>query len=156
MKEKEYKPNKTVRYVFETTPERSKRMSDIRGKNTQPEIILRKTLWANGIRYRLNVKKLPGKPDIVIGKSKLAIFIDGEFRHGYNWDEKKLRIKANRDYWIPKIERNMERDLKNNADLEAFGYKVLRFWEQEVRKVLGECLEKIISKLEHYCPNGIH
>lgn len=145
MEEKEYKPNKIVRYVFETTPERSKRMSDIRGKNTQPELILRKALWEKGIRYRLNVKKLPGKPDIVIGKAKLAIFIDGEFWHGYNWEEKKLRIKANRDYWIPKIENNMARDLRNTADLEALGYKVLRFWEHEIRKNLEECISKTMS-----------
>lgn len=145
MKEEQYKPNKTVRYVFETTPERSKRMSDIKGKNTQPEIILRKALWEKGIRYRLNVKKLPGKPDIVIGKAKLAIFIDGEFWHGYKWEEKKLRIKANRDYWIPKIEKNMARDLKNTADLEALGYKVWRFWEQEIKKDLDSIVEKILN-----------
>lgn len=143
MAEKEYSPNKSTRFVFETTPERSKRMSDIRSKDTQPEILLRKALWDKGIRYRLNVKKLPGKPDIVIGKAKLAIFIDGEFWHGYKWEEKKTRIKANRDYWIPKIENNMARDLRNTADLETLGYKVFRFWEQQVKKDLEGCVKKI-------------
>lgn len=131
------------KYIFDTTLERSQRMSNIRSKDTQPEIILRKALWASGIRYRLNVKKLPGKPDIVIGKCKLAIFIDGEFWHGFNWEEKKLRIKANEDYWIPKIEKNMQRDMQNTADLEAIGYTVMRFWEQEVRKNLEGCVLKI-------------
>ncbi|RYD91432.1 MAG: very short patch repair endonuclease [Sphingobacteriales bacterium] len=146
-KSKEYKLNTTVKYVFETTPERSKRMSNIKSKNTQPELILRKALWNAGIRYRLNVSNLPGKPDIVIRKKNLAIFIDGEFWHGYKWEEKKVKIKANRDYWIPKIEKNIARDIQNNVDLEAKGFKVLRFWEQEIKKDLLGCLGIITSFL---------
>src|SRR5688572_21355404 len=92
---------------FYTTTLRSMLMSRIRGKETDPEVRLRKALWAIGIRYRKNVAKLPGKPDIVINKSKLVIFIDGEFWHGFNWSIKKKKIKANRKYWIAKIERNM-------------------------------------------------
>ena len=74
---------------FYTTPERSKMMSGIRGKNTKPEILLRKALLALGYRYRINVKKLPGKPDIALGKFKLAIFVDGEFWHGHDWEAKQ-------------------------------------------------------------------
>lgn len=133
------------KYIFKTTPERSKRMSNIKSKNTKPEIILRKALWNEGIRYRLNVSKLSGKPDIVISKKKLVIFIDGEFWHGFNWELKKTRIKANRDYWIPKIEKNIQRDLKNNADLKLMGYTVLRFWEQEIKKDLQKCIDVIKS-----------
>ena len=87
---------------FYTTKKRSKIMSKIRGKNTKPEMLFRKALWHKGVRYRVNSKKLPGKPDVSIQKYKLAIFIDGEFWHGYNWDEKKVCIKSNRDFWIQK------------------------------------------------------
>jgi DNA mismatch endonuclease (patch repair protein) len=140
---KENKPESNKKFIFDTTPERSARMSNIRSKDTGPEIKLRKALWQCGIRYRINVKKLPGKPDIVIGSKKIAIFVDGEFWHGYEWDLKKEKIKSNRDYWIPKIERNMERDSQNNTDLKDSGYVVLRFWEHEITKHLSDCLDKI-------------
>lgn len=146
-----YKIPNSSRFVFETTPERSKRMSNIRNKNTQPEIILRKALWSGGIRYRINVTTLPGKPDIVIKKKKMAIFVDGEFWHGYNWNSKKERIVANRDYWIPKIERNMERDLKNNYDLQAQGYIVLRFWQHQIKNDLAGCVHLINEVLNKGC-----
>ena len=133
--------------VFNTTPERSKLMRKIKGTDTEPEVILRKVLWKLGIRYRLNVSKLPGKPDIVIAKQKLIVFIDGEFWHGYNWEEKKPKIKANRDYWIKKIERNMQRDIDNVKKLRLMGYTVLRFWEHEIRKDLQDCLSKISEAL---------
>lgn len=107
-----------TKFNFNTTAERSKNMSKIRSKNTQPEILLRKALWSEGIRYRLNLAKLPGKPDIVINKFKLAIFVDGSFWHGYKWDEKKIKIKSNKEYWLNKIERNIERDNENNIALQ--------------------------------------
>lgn len=125
-------------------------MSKIRSKNTKPEILLRKSLWAKGLRYRVNVKSLPGSPDIVIRRYKLAIFIDGEFWHGYNWDEKKDTIKSNRDFWIPKIERNMQRDFQNNLKLKADGWIVLRFWEHQVKKELQKCLEAIIAQIKFH------
>ena len=132
---------------FTTTKERSKLMSKIRGKDTKPELSLRKALWAKGIRYRKNYKKLEGNPDIYISKAKLAIFIDGEFWHGYNWEEKKQKIKSNREYWIPKIERNMVRDQENAQKLEYAGITVLRFWEHEIKKDLEGCLARVIGKL---------
>lgn len=122
-------------------------MSKIKGANTSPEITLRKTLWKLGIRYRLNVAKLHGKPDIVISKNKLVIFIDGEFWHGYNWEEKKLKIKSNREYWIKKIEGNMRRDVANNQSLEAAGFTVLRFWERQIKKDLDLCISEIMKHL---------
>ncbi|BDR57498.1 very short patch repair endonuclease [Xylocopilactobacillus apis] len=88
-----------------TREQRSFNMSQIRSTNTKPEIKLRKALWNRGVRYRKNLNTLPGKPDIAITKSKIAVFIDGEFWHGYKWNENKNNIHSNRDYWIPKIEK---------------------------------------------------
>lgn len=132
-------------YDFDTTPERSKLMSKIKGKDTTPEILFRKSLWALGVRYRINVPKLPGKPDIVIEKKKTVVFIDGEFWHGYKWTEKKPKIKSNRDYWIIKIEKNMQRDIDNNQKLKILGYTVFRFWEHEIKKDLAGCLNMVLS-----------
>lgn len=132
---------------FYTTSEKSKLMSKIRSKNTQIEVIFRKKLWEYGLRYRLHMKGLPGKPDIVMKKHKLVIFIDGEFWHGYNWEDRKTKIKTNRDYWIPKIERNMQRDVENNIKLKKLGFLVIRFWEHEVRKDLIGCVQIIIKHL---------
>jgi|SRR5690554_5481116 len=129
---------------FYTTGKRSKIMSRIRGKNTKPELRFRKALWKKGIRYRVDNKKLPGKPDVSIKKYKLAIFIDGEFWHGYNWHERKKTIKSNRGFWIPKIERNMQRDAEVNEQLAEMGYMVFRFWEKEIRNQLDKCINDVL------------
>ena len=134
-------------FKFNTTRSRSDLMKKIRSKNTGPELILRKKLWELGIRYRLYYKGLPGKPDIFISKYKIAIFIDGEFWHGFNWDEKKSKILSNRDYWIRKIEGNIIRDQQINIQLAELGYHVLRFWEHEIRKELDTCVDRILKKL---------
>ncbi len=133
---------------FYTTPQRSKIMSKIRAKNTKPELTFRKALWHTGYRYRIDYKKLIGKPDILLKKYKTAIFIDGEFWHGHNWEERKHKIKTNREFWIPKIERNIQRDSEVNAGLEELGYTVFRFWESEIKKELDTCLGKVIAHLE--------
>lgn len=135
-------------YEFDTTEQRSKIMQKIRSTETTPEIMFRKLLWAQGVRYRKNNKKLPGKPDISISRCKVAIFIDGEFWHGYNWEEKKKKIKANRDYWIPKIERNIARDKKYNRQLRRQGWSVLRFWGSGVKKHPEKCLRKVMRAIE--------
>ncbi len=132
---------------FYTTKKRSAIMSKIRGKDTKPELLLRKALWQLGFRYRLNVRKLPGTPDIVFKKYRLAIFVDGEFWHGYNWEERKKKIKTNREFWLPKIEKNMERDRIANAKLEVAGWIVLRFWAKEVQEDLKRCLDEIMFHL---------
>ncbi|WBV52839.1 very short patch repair endonuclease [Chryseobacterium gambrini] len=139
-----------TKFNFNTTAERSKNMSKIRSKNTQPEILLRKALWSEGIRYRLNLAKLPGKPDIVINKFKLAIFVDGSFWHGYKWDEKKIKIKSNKEYWLNKIERNIERDNENNIALQKAGYTVLRFWDHQVKKDISTCISIIKNFIEKF------
>src|SRR5476651_1627592 len=133
---------------FYTTKQRSKLMAKIKAKHTIPEVLLRKALWKAGIRYRIHNKKLPGKPDIVVNKYKLIIFVDGEFWHGRDWAQKNQRIKANRDFWIPKIERNMQRDQSNNQKLEAMGFKVFRFWDNDIKKGLDAAVQTIIGYIK--------
>jgi DNA mismatch endonuclease (patch repair protein) len=132
---------------FYTTAKRSKTMARIRGKHTRPERALRQALWKMGYRYRLHAKQLPGHPDIAFPQYRLAIFVDGEFWHGFQWEQKKEQIKSNREYWIPKIERNMARDLRNTHLLECAGWIVLRFWSKEVEKNMPSCIEKILWHL---------
>jgi DNA mismatch endonuclease (patch repair protein) len=135
---------------FYTTPQRSKIMSKIKGKNTKPELTFRKALYASGYRYRIDYKKLIGKPDIALNKYKTVIFIDGEYWHGYNWKERKPKIKTNREFWIAKIERNMQRDEEVNEALEQMGYTIFRFWESEVKKELDRCLNEVLKHLKKY------
>jgi len=130
-------------YQFKTTEERSRLMSKIRSNNTKPEVLFRKKLWGNGIRFSRKASNMPEKPDITLNKYKIAIFIDGEFWHGYRWEEKKKKLKANRGYWIPKIEKNILRDQQNNRKLKKTGWKVVRFWEHQINKDTGKCLQKI-------------
>jgi DNA mismatch endonuclease (patch repair protein) len=141
-------PRFEEKHGFSTTLQRSLLMSKIKGKNTTPEMLLRKILWKGGLRYRLHNKKLPGNPDIVIRKFMLVIFIDGEFWHGYNWEQKKTKIQANRDFWIPKIERNMQRDSTNNTKLTNMGFRVFRFWEQRIKKDLTGIVEEIFDYIK--------
>lgn len=129
---------------FYTTKQRSKMMSKIRGKNSKPEMIFRRALWKKNVRYRVDSRQIPGRPDISIKKYKLAIFIDGEFWHGYNWEDRKDSIKSNRNFWIPKIERNMQRDRQVNRQLEQLGYTVFRFWEKEVKNELEKCINDVL------------
>ena len=132
---------------FYTSPERSKIMGKIRGRDTKPELAFRKALWHAGYRYRIDYKKLIGKPDIALKKHRTVIFIDGEFWHGQDWDQRKHKIKSNRGFWIPKIERNIQRDQEVNRSLTEMGYTVFRFWETEVKKDLPACLEKVLLHL---------
>ena len=126
------------------TPEqRKKNMRAIRSKDTTIELALRKALWQRGIRYRKNYKGLIGKPDIVITKYRIAVFCDSDFWHGYDWENRKSRIKSNQNYWIPKIERNMKRDREVTAALVEQSWIVLRFWEHTIRKELEECVNDI-------------
>ena len=133
---------------FYTTPQRSKIMSKIKGKNTKPELAFRKVLYAAGYRYRIDYKKLIGKPDIVLPKYKTVIFIDGEYWHGKNWEERKPKVKTNREFWIAKIERNIQRDHEVNHELKRLGYTVFRLWESEIKKNLDECLAITLKHLQ--------
>jgi DNA mismatch endonuclease (patch repair protein) len=132
---------------------RSYTMSRIRSKNTSIELLLQKALWHAGVRYRKNYSKVPGHPDIAITKHKVAVFCDGEFWHGKDWGEKRDKFKSNSDYWIQKIERNMARDKKCSAELEALGWTVVRFWGDEINKELPACVDKVLAIL-HQIQDG--
>lgn len=134
-----------MKYQFKTTPERSRIMSKIRGKDTKIEVKLRLALWHLGIRYRKNYKKLPGSPDIALTKYRIAVFCDSDFFHGYNWDARKCKIKSNRDYWIHKIEENIQRDREYDNLLAEKGWIVLHFWEHQINKDLHGCIKEILS-----------
>ena len=130
------------------TPEqRRKNMQAIRSKDASIEIALRTALWHRGVRYRKNYKQLPGKPDIAITKYRIVVFCDSDYWHGYDWENRHQRIKSNRDYWIPKIERNMARDKEITAQLQAMGWIVLRFWEWQIKKRLNECVDVVIKTI---------
>ncbi|OOG18827.1 very short patch repair endonuclease [Sphingobacterium sp. CZ-UAM] len=133
---------------FYTSKKRSAQMSKIKSRNSKPELILRRALWSKNIRFRLHDKSLPGTPDIVIKKYKLAIFVDGEFWHGFDWKNNKERIKSNRLFWIPKIERNMQKDIRVNRALRDMDYVVFRFWTQDILKNLPKVLNQIELFLE--------
>jgi len=122
---------------------RSYTMSRIKSKDTSIEVALRKALWKAGIRYRKNYNKLPGTPDIAITKHKIAVFCDGEFWHGKDWESKKSKIQSNREYWINKIERNINRDIDVNRVVCGNGWTVMRFWGNEIRDNLVGCVEEI-------------
>lgn len=128
------------------TPEQRRRnMQAIKSKDTTIELALRKALWSKGIRYRKNCKTLIGKPDIAITKYKIAVFCDSEYWHGFDWENRNQKIKSNREYWIPKIERNMARDKEVSEALEAEGWTVIRFWERQIRKELDSCVDEVVK-----------
>jgi DNA mismatch endonuclease (patch repair protein) len=128
---------------FYATEKSSMLMSKIRSANTKAEVKLRRALWDAGFRYRLHHKDIVGKPDVVFVKRRIAIFVDGDFWHGYNWEEKKKKILSNKAYWIPKIESNIERDKQVNHLLMGKGWKVIRFWEHEIQKNIDECVIRV-------------
>ena len=134
---------------FSTTKYRSELMKKIKATDTKEEVDFRKYFWGLGYRYRKNYKKLPGKPDIVFPKQKIAVFIDGEFWHGYNWEEKKHKIKRNKEYWIQKIERNMARDNQNTKELENTGWVVFRFWASLINLNMEACVSQVLEQLEN-------
>lgn len=128
------------------TPEQiSYNMRQIKCKGSKIEVMLMKELWSRGLRYRKNVTYVYGKPDIAFIGKKVAVFCDSEFWHGYDWDERKKDLKTHREFWISKIERNMERDRDVTEKLEAEGWTVLRFWENDIKKHLTECADIIES-----------
>lgn len=131
-----------------TKEQRRKNMQAIKSKGTKDEILLAKTLWQRGHRYRKNNKTVFGKPDLTFTKYKVAVFVDSEYFHGKDWDTEKLRIKTNREFWWTKIEGNMQRDLNVNEQLINNGWKVLRFWSKEIRKNLAYCVKEIEQNLK--------
>ena len=130
------------------TPEIThKIMSAVKSKDTEPELMLRKALWHTGLRYRKNYKQLPGKPDVVFLRKKVAIFCDGDFWHGHNWAIRALKSLGYSDFWRTKILKNIERDEKNNRLLMEMGWTVVRFWESEIRSNLNECVQRVVDTI---------
>ncbi len=109
--------------------------------------MLRKELWNRGLRYRKNVKKILGKPDLAFIGKKIAIFCDSEFWHGYDWENRKKDFKSHQDFWIPKIERNIARDKEVTEMLQQQGWIVLRFWGKEIQSDVSRCADIIEASL---------
>lgn len=124
-----------------TKAQRSRIMAKIRSKDTKAEVLLRKTLWHLGFRYRKNWRKLPGTPDIVLTRQKIAIFVDGDFWHARGHEAKPgEQIASRKKYWEQKLARNVERDKEVNDALTQDGWLVLRFWESDIQKDLDKCV----------------
>lgn len=128
-----------------TKEQRRKNMQHIRSKDTEIEKILRKALWAKGYRYRKNYAGLPGKPDIVLTKYRIAVFCDSEFFHGKDWETRREKILQgdNGQFWVEKIERNMERDNENDKRLRFQGWLAIHFWGVEIKRKTDECVKVI-------------
>jgi DNA mismatch endonuclease, patch repair protein len=128
------------------TPEEIKiRMSKVRQKDTGIELALRSALHRRGLRYRKNVKSLPGSPDIVFPKYRLVVFVDGDFWHGWKFAERSDRLKP---FWREKVARNIERDERDSKRLEEMGWRVLRVWEHDVKRRLPEVVATVEAVLQ--------
>lgn len=119
-------------------------MSAIKSKNTRPELALRRALWVRGMRFRVNLKTLPGKPDIVFTRAKIAVFCDGDFWHGHNWALRGIpsleeELKSYTPFWRDKILGNIRRDEVNTARLKSEGWMVIRIWESDIKKDVEKC-----------------
>lgn len=125
--------------------QRRKSMQHNRSRDTSIEVALRKALWHRGYRYRKNYKKLPGSPDIVLTKYKVVIFCDSEFFHGKDWEIKKPKLQkgTNPEFWINKIERNMQRDIENDQRLLCMGWTVIHFWGSDILNDTETCVQVI-------------
>lgn len=122
-------------------------MKQVKNKDSKIEILLRKELWNRGLRYRKNVKKILGKPDLAFIGKKIAMFCDSEFWHGYDWENRKKDFKSHQDFWIPKIERNIARDKEVTEMLQQQGWIVLRFWGKEIQSDVSRCADIIEASL---------
>jgi DNA mismatch endonuclease (patch repair protein) len=121
----------------------SRNMKSNKSKDTKPELLLRKELWRRGLRYRKNCKAVIGTPDIVFLGTQIAVFVDGKMWHGYDWENQKNDFKSNRDYWIPKIENNIDHDFNVTQELINLDWVVIRFWDFEIKSNLTACADKI-------------
>ncbi len=131
-----------------TKEQRHKTMQHIRSKNTKAEVVLRKALWHQGVRYRKNYKELPGTPDIAITKYRIAVFVDGDFWHARGHEDNPgEQIQTNGSFWSKKLKRNIERDKEVNQALLEQGWLVLRYWDSDVIKDCGTCLQDILKYL---------
>jgi|SRR5579859_6434837 len=128
---------------------RSFNMSKIKGKDTKPEILVRKFLFAKGFRYRLHERSLPGKPDLVLSRYKAAIFVNGCFWHGHSGCKYFIVPKTRTEWWLEKIGKNKINDRKNSRKLLALGWNVLKVWECELKKTkIDFTLERLAQKIK--------
>lgn len=120
-----------------------------KGRDTAPEILLRRELWRCGIRFRAHALELPGKPDIVLRAKRIVIFCDGDFWHGRDWESRRRRLArgANASYWVNKIARNIARDRQVTRDLSQSGWKVIRVWESDVLKAPIEVARRVARRI---------
>jgi DNA mismatch endonuclease (patch repair protein) len=125
---------------------RSYNMSKVKGKNTKPEILVRKILFANGFRFRIHNKKLPGRPDIVLPKYKTAIFVNGCFWHGHSGCKYYILPKTRSDWWLRKITYTIQRDKNNREQLKKLGWRVFVVWECDLRKTAR--IESVLKKIK--------
>lgn len=123
----------------------SQKLSRIKSSGTRSERILRSALWRLGFRFRKNVRGLPGKPDIVFPRERVAVFCDGDFWHGRKWRSNKTRLQKgpNAAYWVSKIKANMARDKRHNKHLKNLGWEVVRVWESDILAEPGQIAGKI-------------
>lgn len=136
--------------------QRSRCMAAIKGKDTKPEMIVRKYLFSRGLRFRVQVRKLPGKPDIVLSKYRTVIFVNGCFWHGHVGCKYYRLPKSNVEFWENKIRNNKARDARNEEQLKALGWSVMRVWECDIRKVAGreEYLQHLYDTIIKPQPKG--
>lgn len=130
-----------------TPSQRRRCMQHNKSKNTSIEIMLGRALWQRGLRYRKHAKGVLGHPDFCFKGRKVAVFCDGDFWHGRDWENARQRLKGNREFWIAKIERNQQRDKEITEALERSGWTVVRFWEHDIRKHLTECVDRVEAAL---------
>ncbi len=135
-----------------TAQQRHKNMANIRLKDTRPELLARKWLWSHGYRYRLNVKSVPGKPDIVLRRYRTAIFVNGCFWHGHEECGNFKAPKNNTVFWLNKITKNKERDQRNYRDLFNAGWNVIVIWECQLR---NNRIEETMRNVEHLLSNNL-
>jgi len=129
--------------MTKTKEQISYNMRRVKNKDSIIELALRKELWSRGIRYRKNVSSIYGHPDIAFIGKKIAVFVDSEFWHGYDWENRKCEIKSNKDFWISKIEKNIARDTEVNSHLVQNGWTVLRFWGKDIKTDVKSCADQI-------------
>ena len=136
-----------------TLERRSEIMSHIRSKDTKIELMVRRYLFALGYRYRVNYKALPGKPDIVFTKKKIAIFIHGCYWHGHNCGSRYAHAsQSNKAYWGPKIQRTQQRDQEHIAQLEADGWKVIVLWECQIKNDFDQIVATLVNSINNNTP----
>jgi DNA mismatch endonuclease, patch repair protein len=123
-------------------------MARVKSSGSRIEIALGSAMWKEGIRYRKQYRRVPGRPDFAIVHAKVAIFCDSSFWHGRGWPESAVAFRTNRDFWLPKIEGNIRRDAEVNELLARLGWTVLRFWDDDILKRTDACVASVLRALE--------